>query len=153
MQVTAWNNGGTGYGLKIDASDRDRFSVEAGETWSWSFRAKGRRSYVHSGVCQAVPANLCARFSLPTAAARSLAARIRPRCFSIFSVRRRRMASIPGAEHGADQAADCPDPKQPDHRTARPRRSPGRDHLRVICRSFARFAPPLDRYGNKPPDT
>lgn len=25
MQVTAWSNGGTGYGLEIRASDRDRF--------------------------------------------------------------------------------------------------------------------------------
>jgi len=25
MQVTAWNNGGAGYGLEIDHSDRDRF--------------------------------------------------------------------------------------------------------------------------------
>jgi hypothetical protein len=25
MQVTAWNNGGSGYGLEILASDRDRF--------------------------------------------------------------------------------------------------------------------------------
>jgi hypothetical protein len=25
MQVTAWNNGGAGYGLEIRASDRDRF--------------------------------------------------------------------------------------------------------------------------------